>query len=581
MLSPHLAIQCVNPDDAQLAPYSHKKIEWQCDQGHTWFATPASRTQRGSGCPYCSGRLPILGVNDLATTHPEIAHQLVDSSLGTTLKSGSSKKVLWRCPNNPDHVWEAVVRYRTEKNNTCPHCTPKPKRSTKRLATVAEARPDLLKLTHEKERLASCSLGSGVSIEWVCTDCTPNHPYIMEVRKKIKGQECPIKTHRQVLPGFSDLATTHPEYAQYLRNPNEATEVTYGSDRTLQWVCSTYDHHVFSAKVYQVTRNPVFMCQICAMQGKSSQEKECADVLETLIPDANIVRHARGVIPGVTEIDIWLPDYQLGIEFNGLYWHSEHFKDSNYHAQKTALVRASGADLIHIWADQWVSHKDCVVRMLAHRLHAKEHLPQALNVSMDIDTHTAYARTLEASRISAFDAYEFLDTYHLQGRVVSTYHFALRNEGRIYAVLSVRSPHNNARLGHHEGRWTIQRYATACSVPGGFSKLLAYAENYIHQQGHTLTEWVTFSSNDVSAGDLYAATGFVHDGDVPADYWYSGGFVDLHNQRASKENFQKKRFRTDPNLVFENHWTEHEAALANGLYRIYDAGKKRWIKKVV
>ena len=54
---------------------SKRKVWWTCAHGHHWQAAVHTRTGSGTGCPYCSGRLPLPGVNDLATTYPDLARQ--------------------------------------------------------------------------------------------------------------------------------------------------------------------------------------------------------------------------------------------------------------------------------------------------------------------------------------------------------------------------------------------------------------------------------------------------------------------------------------------------------------------------
>ena len=54
---------------------SKKKVWWTCAQGHHWQAAVHTRTGSGTGCPYCSGRFPIPGENDLATKYPLLAQE--------------------------------------------------------------------------------------------------------------------------------------------------------------------------------------------------------------------------------------------------------------------------------------------------------------------------------------------------------------------------------------------------------------------------------------------------------------------------------------------------------------------------
>ena len=61
-----------NPNE--YARCSGKSVFWICLRGHSWTARIADRV-RGNGCPYCAGKRPIVGVNDLATINPKLAKE--------------------------------------------------------------------------------------------------------------------------------------------------------------------------------------------------------------------------------------------------------------------------------------------------------------------------------------------------------------------------------------------------------------------------------------------------------------------------------------------------------------------------
>lgn len=65
---------------------------------------------------------------------------------------------------------------------------------------------------------------------------------------------------------------------------------------------------------------------------------------------------------------------------------------------------------------------------------------------------------------------------------------------------------------------------------------------------------------------------------IQPSYWYAGG--PQRGIRSPKEAYQLSRFKKDHVLDYEEGWTERQAAQANGLYRVWDAGKTRWIKPV-
>lgn len=113
----------LTPQDVKAG--SEKKVWWKCSRGHEWQATIKNR-KKGFGCPYCSGRLPIVGETDLATTNPELVLEWnYEKNFPLTpqdVKAGSEKKVWWKCKNG--HEWQAMVYCRKAGTN-CPECRKK------------------------------------------------------------------------------------------------------------------------------------------------------------------------------------------------------------------------------------------------------------------------------------------------------------------------------------------------------------------------------------------------------------------------------------------------------------------------
>ena len=110
----------LNPQKLTLG--SGKNAHWKCQLGHHWQARIGHRGN-GIGCPYCSGRCPIKGENDLQTVNPLLAQEWNYNKntdvQPTELTKGSNQKVWWRCSKG--HEWQASVSSRV-RGNGCPHC---------------------------------------------------------------------------------------------------------------------------------------------------------------------------------------------------------------------------------------------------------------------------------------------------------------------------------------------------------------------------------------------------------------------------------------------------------------------------
>mgnify|MGYP001742633097 FL=1 len=446
----------------KLTGSSNKKVEFWCgNPKHDHWTAPLSNVARqGTRCPQCSGRRPVSGKSDLATTHPKLAAELVDRSLATTLKPGSNTSVLWQCSVNPNHTWKATPYSRTAKKTGCPYC-------------------------------------SG----------------------------------RKIGPGVNDLATTHPT------------------------------PHPKTAKRYQM---------------------RLTEMVQALVPGSTVLSDDHTVLPSGKELDIVVPDHHLAIEFNDIFSHSEqavferHAKPRphSYHAHKTREASSQGYQLVHVWEDDWLHRREIVLRALAHRLHAVDRLPDVLPDINPLAYQRLYARNLTVKLVHGGVARRFWQDNHLQGPVHCTINVGLYDsDGVLRALLGIGRKNHGSRVSLPDGTWDIQRYATLGVIVGGFTKLLAYAETLI-----PVDTWTSWSDDDISDGGMYQAAGFVVDKRQAPSYSYVGRKTRW--ERVHRSTYTKQRFINDPDLTYQSGQTEHEAALANRLYRIYDAGKTRWIKHV-
>jgi len=117
---PYLVSQSVTLDLTRVTPGSRRRGMWRCEQGHEYESSVVSRT-RGSGCPICANYLIVPGINDIATTHPELA--LEAHGWDATLYSrGHGKPLEWKCTRG--HIWRASPELRTRgKGEGCPYCS--------------------------------------------------------------------------------------------------------------------------------------------------------------------------------------------------------------------------------------------------------------------------------------------------------------------------------------------------------------------------------------------------------------------------------------------------------------------------
>ena len=247
---------------ADVLPNSDKKVWWQCANGHEWQTQVKVRT-RGNGCPYCSGRLAVEGVNDLKTLNPTLAQEWNYEKNGSlrpeNMRPNSGKKIWWKCAKG--HEWQQTVDKRSNGVG-CPYCSNH--KLLKGYNDLATTNPTLVaEWNYEKNgNLTPEDLIAG-SEQKVWWKCTQGHEWQTPVKNRAKGSGCPYCAGHEVLRGFNDLATTNPVLAaewNYEKNKNlSPKDVTRGSRRKVWWRCS--EGHEWQATI--ANRNYENNCPIC------------------------------------------------------------------------------------------------------------------------------------------------------------------------------------------------------------------------------------------------------------------------------------------------------------------------------
>jgi hypothetical protein len=249
--NPDLAAQADGWDPTTVVSFSNKKVDWICVKNHQWSAVISSRSS-GNGCPYCSGLFVEPGVNDLASTNPELALQASGWD-PKTLSANSNKKVKWICDYG--HEWEAVVGSRT-RGRGCSVCSGhKVLRGFNDLATL---NPELAAQADGWDPTTVTSQ-THKAVNWTCK---LGHKWKATVKNRFRSTGCPICSNKQLLIGFNDLATTNPELAAQA-DGWDPTKVFANTDKKLRWKCSK--NHTWSASANN--RSQGKDCPSCAEYG--------------------------------------------------------------------------------------------------------------------------------------------------------------------------------------------------------------------------------------------------------------------------------------------------------------------------
>ncbi len=249
---PEIAAEAFGWDPAKVISGSEKKRHWKCQFGHIYQTTPAIRTYRNSGCSVCSNRAIIVGQNDLGTTHPEIAME-ADGWDASSVVAGTPIRKPWICPLG--HKYESLISNRTRLGTGCSICSNK-----KVLAgfnDIATTFPEVASEAYgwnPKHVIA----GSHTKRKWSCPE---SHIYEASTHSRTtKKSGCSVCSNRQVLSGYNDLATSHPEIASEADGWDPSKVIT-GSDTKRKWKCPLL-HSYVSTPSLRSSRNQG--CPICS-----------------------------------------------------------------------------------------------------------------------------------------------------------------------------------------------------------------------------------------------------------------------------------------------------------------------------
>lgn len=266
------------------------------------------------------------------------------------------------------------------------------------------------------------------------------------------------------------------------------------------------------------------------------------------------------------ELDIYLPEVNLAIEYCGEFRHShgdaadEKAKKLN-HARKYLDCKAQGIRLITLWESEWKERNYAVRRLLRNAVGKSK--------------GKLMARKCELRKVTNAEARLFYDRYHPQGGEGHGEHYALFWNGKMVACMRFVLGANDRGAAAANRTWTLGRYATRITVAGAASRLFkAFLREF------NPTEVKSFSDNRFFDGGMYEQLGFVLEEDVPPDYtiWHPklGILPKPHYQRRQIPKRLKEVGVDDAFNPETDPRTEREMTYLMGARRLYDCGKKRW-----
>lgn len=289
-------------------------------------------------------------------------------------------------------------------------------------------------------------------------------------------------------------------------------------------------------------------CPACVCCGPSDGENDLAAWVMSL--GVRVERNVRDII-APREIDIWMPEQKVGIEYHGLYWHTED-RVGRLHEKKARLADAAGIRLIQVYEDEWSTKKDAVKRVICN----------ALGLGGD----KVMARKCAIVDVDKSVAKEFLDLNHVQGACHARLFIGLEFAGKLVGVMAFNGA-VSGRGGYSAGTWELARYATSCTVAGGASRLLS---EFDRRNPHATI--VSYVDHRYFVGGMYATLGFTKVR-TQVDYEYL-----FRKKRCHKSALKKSNLKKLLGDSYDDALTERVMADMLGAKRILNAGRTTYVR---
>jgi hypothetical protein len=283
---------------------------------------------------------------------------------------------------------------------------------------------------------------------------------------------------------------------------------------------------------------------------QSSFERCIIKFIENLDPNLEIILNDRTILDG-RELDILIPSKNIAIECHGVYWHSEKFKDKNYHYKKYFDAKEKGISLIQITDYHYYRN-----------IKGWEDL---LKVKLGYIDNKIFARKCIIKEVDNILSKSFIDKNHIQGYTNSQINLGLFYNEELVSIATFSKPRFNKKHDYELIRFCSR---SGTIIIGGFSRLLKYfIKNYMNVGSSIISYSNCFWSN----GNVYKNFGFTYEGHSGVNYFWTNGKTVISRYKTQKHKLKE--------IYGDKVFTEKSFMESNGLYRFYDSGNYIWAYK--
>lgn len=416
---------------------------------------------------------------------------------------------------------------------------------------------------------AKCYCGklSKPNSKWCSSKCKDNSIEIkskISIKNTLNAKSRMEKTKTTVIEKYG---VNHVQQVQSIRDKTQKSNEKHHD----QWIRNTFSRYNLD---YDEMYDPNFIQEIC----KTTSITRLCNLHFNDMPLTTVIRFIRRVCPDIQfdnhisggekeirdfvsslgyeiiandrneiapyEIDVFIPEKRIGIEYNGLFFHKG---DKERHIKKTKKCEDKNIFLIQIFEDEWIYKNEIVKSIIMSKLGLNDKIDARKTVFNEVDNKSAK---------------DFLNDNHIQG-YINGKHFGLYYNDCLMSLMTI------GKCRYYSGE-EILRYCTIkhVTIKGGFSKLLLNVKKKL-----LIDNLYTFADLRYSNGSTYEKFGKYVKTTQPGYFWYHSKSV----RRISRYQSQKHKLNKLLGDFYQPELSENKNMMLAGYEKIYDCGNKLYI----
>ena len=555
-----------------------------------YYRIKISTGEKLRGCPECSEiqRRESIGKTK-RENRPEYPEWFINELANERDKEKALKKeikyndyIQFLCKEHGIYKQRVAdhIDYKSEnKKQGCPICG-HIKQNLNRIENNRKKRPDYpewfisdLAKEEDKEKAKRKEFSWSDKVVFLCSihgEYSQRIDAHMNTSTFLPKQGCPICGRSKQVKNRKVNEASNRKYPEWfineLANEEDKERARLGTivvSESLEFICpkhGIYKQNV-SNHIILSTKEPRCKCPTC-MRQVSCYEEEIYDYLISL--GVTVEKRNRTVIRNPDsgrpfELDLYIPEKKIAIEYNGSLWHGEKFKiDKKYHHNKFIICEQQGIRLISLFDQDWFEKKELI----------KSYFKDLVTPKTKI-----YGRKTTVCELYYNDVSSFYEENHLKGNCNSyTVSYGLFYNGELVSAMSFSKP----KFGNQKDiEWDLSRYCVkfGYSVIGGAEKLYK-----VFLKDHRPSTIVTYSDCDYFSGSVYSKLGFCFRGYTDLPYYWAKDNEFFPRQKC-QVRILKEKYPEFYNEAITNNASNKEEYIMHklGFYKVYRCGNKKWI----